>query len=430
MSQPSFLPHDVRSRGATVVHMCALVALTAASWGTVLPASAQDFEDPPVFEASRILAPDLLIGAEHQVDERVENDGYMNRYRIHSRFGAFDAQSTAELAIRVREIYAMAKMSELQSSDVFVSAMKKTGSGVVTGVTGIISDPGGSISGAASGVGKLFKRAGAKLAGDPRSESEGSSVSDLIGLENRKREYAADFGVDVYSSNEAMQAQLDRIAAAGYFGGMSTSLAVGAVAGPILTVTGGVDLMGDVFRSTSATDLRLMNREKLASMGVSPDVIDLFIGDRVFSPRHQTLLVAALAQMDGVDGRAHFVKFAVGGEGEDLALFRQRQAQMYAGYHRAVEPIVEFVPFGALVGARTKSGKTVFNAPLDHIAWTSEMSRFLRWADGQVLDAEGKGAARELWITGTMSALAKRRLSELGWTVRENATALVSSGGG
>lgn len=429
MTNPDTGSRVLRCLHTNSIAVHVLWTLAACTAAFVPSAGAQDFEAPPVLEASRILPPELAAGAEHRVDGRVENDGYMNRYRIQSRFGSFEAQSTAELAIRVREIYAMAAMSELQSSEVFVSAMKKAGSGVVTGVANVVSDPGGSVSSAVSGVGKLFKRAGAKLAGDTRSQSEGSGVSDLIGLEKRKREYAADFGVDVYSSNDAMQSQLDRIASAGYFGGMTTSLAVGAVAGPILTVTGGVDMMSDVFRSTSATDLRLMNRDKLARMGVPPDVIDLFIENRVFSPRHQTLLVAALEQMDGADGRVHFVTFAVPSDAEDVALFRQRQAQMYAGYHRSVEPIVGFVPFGALVGARTASGKVVFNAPLDHLVWTSEMSTFLRWADGQVRSGGGSAAASELWVSGTVSALAKRRLAELGWTVKENAASLISGGG-
>ena len=40
-------------------------------------------------------------------------------------------------------------------------------------------------------------------------------------------------------------------------------------------------------------------------------VVDLFLGNTVYTPVQQTKLVNALAEMQGVDERAQFVKFAV-----------------------------------------------------------------------------------------------------------------------
>lgn len=393
---------------------------------TVAPAVAQSFEQPPVLQVSQILPDTLIAGAEHRVDDDVRNDGFMNHYRVQSRFGTFEAQSTAELKIRVREIYAMAEMSGIESSDIFVDAMKSAGADVVQGVSNVVSDPRGTISGAVSGVGKLFKRAGEKIAGDPRSNSESSSVEDTIGLAAKKREYAADFGVDVYSSNAQMQAQLDRIARAGYFGGLGTGLTIGVLTGPILAVTRGADMMNDVLRSTSATDLRQINRDKLAQMSVPTNTIELFISNRFFSPRHQTLLIAALEQLGGVEGRGHFVRLAVPSESEDIALYRQRQAQMYAGFHQQVEPIAAFVPLGGLVGARTQSGKLIFSAPVDHLAWTQGIAGSLSAANQQVLDAGGNSETGELWITGTVSELANENLAALGWSTHAGAENLVT----
>ena len=44
------------------------------------------------------------------------------------------------------------------------------------------------------------------------------------------------------------------------------------------------------------TELRAINRGKLVKMNINPQLIDLFINTTVFSPRDQTLLVAALEQ--------------------------------------------------------------------------------------------------------------------------------------
>jgi hypothetical protein len=67
--------------------------------------------------------------------------------------------------------------------------------------------------------------------------------------------------------------------------------------------------------------------------------------------------------MDGVEGRAHFVKFAVGGEGEDLALFRQRQAQMYAGYHRTVAWMTPNFRVDGFTTPRSKWSKAISVVP-------------------------------------------------------------------
>jgi hypothetical protein len=408
----------------------AAIFLVAGLLGGAVPgalAQQGEFERAPVFRASQILPPDLVTGPSHRIDESVPNDGVMNLYRINSRFGLFEAQSTAEMKIRVHEVYAIGAMEEVQSSEAFAESVKNAGAGVVEGVGNAVTDPVGTLSGAVSGVGKLFERVGAKLGGDPRSQSEDSGMSDLLGVSKKKRQYAAEFGVDVYSSNEVLQQNLDRLAAAGWFGGLGVNIPVGVVAGPVLMGTQTANRMKGVFRDMSGTDLRLMNKKKLEAMGVSAEVTDLFISNRFFSPRHQTLLVAALEEMGRTEGRGHLVRFAVQTEDEDMALFRQRQAQMYAGYHRSVQPLGHFVPLGKLVAAKTQGGALVFNVPLDHLAWTRDMARFMRWVNQEISAAAGS-AEKHVWVTGTVSALARKNLEAKGWNIHERAASLVPDG--
>ncbi len=403
--------------------------LMMALFVAVAPASSAQggYETAPLFHASEILPPELVRGPIHTVDQSVRNDGIMNIYRLNSPFGEFEADSTAELKIRIREVYAIEAMKKVQSSDEFMNAVVGEGEKILTTAKDLITDPGNTLSNALSGVGKMFERADAKLSGDTRSQAEGSAMDDLIGLSKTKREVAYEYGVDVYSSNKVLQESLDRLAGAGYFAGLGTGLAIGAVTGPLVAVTQGTRMMNDVFRTTPPVDLRMMNRKKLAVMGVAPDIIDLFIGNTVFSPRHQTLLVAALEDMPDATGRGAFVKFAVQVQDEDVALFRQRQAQMYAGYNRSVEPIAGFVPVGQLAAARLKDGTLVFNVPLDHFAWTQGTARFIESVEQQIATVPDV-KAKQLWVTGTVSALMRKQLEGRGWTVNERATKLIPEG--
>jgi hypothetical protein len=246
-------------------------------------------------------------------------------------------------------------------------------------------------------------------------------VKDLIGFSKTKREYAHQLGVDVYSDNEKLQERLNEIAWAGYGGGMTWAAAMAAVpggAGLAITVSGSHRLLNEVFRTTPPADLRRMNAEKLKAMDVHPEISDAFINNAFFSPRQQTLLVNALEEMKGVANRAAFVRFAAATQNPNLLYFRQRQAEMYTGYHRAVAPFESFLSLEGLPAGRTTGGNLVFNSPLDHLVWTEPIATFINAVD-KVVQETGGIKGKEFWVTGTVSPRAKKELESRGYRVQE-----------
>src|SRR5215475_8347066 len=101
-----------------------------------------------------------------------------------------------------------------------------------------------------------------------------------------------------------------------------------------------------------------------------------YLNNGAFSPREQTLLVHALDAMTGVGNRAAFIRFATATPNRTMASFRQRQAEMYAGYHKTVAPLSSFVSLGDLAAAHTGNGAVVFCVPLDYLVWTEPMAQF------------------------------------------------------
>ena len=73
-------------------------------------------EAPPLFRVADILPHALMAGPNHRVDDRFRNDGYMNHYTILSRFGTFQAESSAEVGIRIDELNALAAMEQVERS--------------------------------------------------------------------------------------------------------------------------------------------------------------------------------------------------------------------------------------------------------------------------------------------------------------------------
>ncbi len=386
---------------------------------------AQDYESPPVFQASEILPPALLSGPHHRVQEKITNDGYINRYTVESEFGTFAGVTSAKLRKRIREIEALHAMAEIRKTKVFRESVTEAGGDVLHGVKMFATAPVDTVKGAVSGVGKAFTRLGENLFGSKRSEAEDRRWKSIIGFSKTKREYAYDFGVDVYTTNKVVQDQLDSIAWAGYTGGLTVAGLMSAVpggAGIATSVTGGSRLMNEVYKTTAPTDLRRFNRDKLLAMGVNEDLADVFIDNVVFTPRQQTDFVFALEDMAEVAGRHVLVKFAVNANDEDIVFFRQRMAQMYAAYHKSVTPVRRFLSMGPdapVKGAglaQNKAGAVVFLAPLDYLAWTEPMATVFGGLD-RAADAVPGVTGKELWLAGGLSPMARRNIEAAGWKI-------------
>ena len=382
------------------------------------------YESPVVLSASKILPPELVSGPHHRVQEQVRNDGYLNVYTIDSKFAQFTAVSTAMLRKRVQEIDAIAMMEQIKGTKEYGDSIREAGLDTLTGMKNLITSPVQTIKGTVSGIGAAFRRGADALTGPKRSDAEDSRVKDWIGFSKTKREYAYQLGVDVYSDNKVLQDRLDEISWAGYAGGLTWTAAMMAVpggAGIAISVSGSNNLLNEVYRTTPPSDLRRMNQDKLAKMGVEPEVADLFVNNAIYTPREQTVLVDALNQMMGVANRGAFVNSAALSDTKTLAYFRQRTAEMYLGYHKNVAPIESFQSIGGLSAARI--GDTiVFTVPLDHLVWTETMARFLTAANQKVNEISG-AARKQLWVGGTLSDRARQEVRKLGWDVQEQAEA-------
>ena len=393
-----------------------------------LPVNAsRTYETASKLNASLILPAELLSGPNHQVDNVVTNDGYLNIYTIRSKYGEIQATSTATLRKYIHEINAAARMEAVKGTDEFKSGVKDKVGDVVAGAKGLVTHPVDTLGGAISGVGKLFSRGKENLFGGARSDSEGSRMSDLSGFSKTKRDYGFEFGVDVYSRNTILQEQLDDITWAGYGGSITMTALLMSVPGgtPIISATGGTELMNKVFRDSAPADLRKLNREKLKSMGVSKDISDLFIKNGNYTPREQTILVNALASMKNTKQRSEYIKFAILTDNADMAVFRQRQAQMYAGYNKTVKPVKEFISIHEISVAKTKDNNIVFNVPLDYMVWTKGLEIVASTITQEVARMKDV-TGREIWVTGRFSPLAKENLEKMGWAVHEDSGRLIN----
>ncbi len=383
------------------------------------------YETPGILDAYEILPPELLEGKDFWVGRRVVSYGLNNRYTINSHFGKFEANGEEMLRIREHEIKAIGGLKEIKKTKAFGDAFKKSATSSLKGAQALITDPVDTVKGIPKGIGKLFGRIGEMTKGG-RGDSEDSYTKELIGFSRVKRQYAYKFGVDAYSSNKVLQKELNSVAWAGFAGGMTVTVgmmplkkasaaAFYAVKGTSLTYG-----MNKILLDTSPEDLQKLNRGKMEEMGVRESVIKEFLHNPAYSPRHKTILVQALAEMQGVKGREQFIKKAIYAEYEEEAFLYQRMAEMLHGYHKHVKPIKELVPVRKFAVGYTSDQTVVATFPMDLLYWI-ELSD-LGSAALAKLDLTGRPIKKtELWFTGSLTPRAMQELNARGLIIKERA---------
>ena len=388
----------------------------------MMPAPSGPFERPQSFSTSKLLPTAVLSGANFSIEPRFINDGFLNTYIINSTYGKLRVVSTARLYKRIHEMNVINEIEKMSKTKEFAEGVAEKGKDVVKGAKNVVLHPIDTISGAASGVGKIYKRIGENVGKQARSDDE-NRFEDIIGYSKTKRDYANELKVDVYSHNPLLQAELDSLTKSGYTGNMLAALTIGAFTGPVISATGTTNLLNKVVKDMAPPDLRRMNREKLDKMGVLEATADAFIKNSSYTPREQTVLVNALYEMKNTQGRDNFIKFATPADHYDVTYFRQLQAEMYADHNRNVTPIKQFISLGPFVAGVTRNNTIEVCFPIDYLLWTVDVAKVATALTSNV-NALNWVTNKRMYFTGTLSPLARKNLTKLGWKLRDKKSAL------
>ena len=93
---------------------------------------------------------------------------------------------------------------------------------------------------------------------------------------------------------------------------------------------------------------------------------------------------------------------------------------MYETYNRLIQPIDSFVSIGEIAAAKTADNKIVFNVPLDYLLWTKNMASLISVVNQRITLMEDI-KEKQLWVSGTVSDVAKTSLDKMGWKVFQKA---------
>jgi hypothetical protein len=394
-----------------------IVALLIASFfqSPIPSVAAAKFEGPVNQKASDILPPQLIAGPHFRVRDKVVSYGYMHHYVVDSDYGVFEVTGDFALRKLVREIGAIAALSEIKKSDAYLNGLKTAASQPIQFGANLLSDPVDTISGVPKGITRLFDNVstGLKTKTDP---SQDSKVKQMLAVSSNKRDLAHRLGVDVYSSNTVLQKELNSIAWATSLGSLTLSAALAPVGGPAVmavSVTRTAQQVTEMQKEYPPERIREINEQKLLSMGVPSSLVSQFLDHPSYTPTHDTVIVASLETLRGAKGRDLFIQQAITADDGETANFYMYMAETLRGLQEKGAAIQDLRVFGPLVFARASNGTVLAPLPLDQGFWTERASQRVPDAITAYKAANPNAKKFEFWVTGTVSKLARDELAKL-----------------
>ena len=381
---------------------------------------------PPLFSAAGLLTADWLKGPHHSVQDEVVNDGAQHHFVVSSEFGTFSAVGMPMLRTQAIETEAIAALKDVRQSEVFVDALKFQLSHPLQGLKILLTEPrrlGTSVGG---GLLEFLAMPGqfSKFEG---SDQEDSMTKSAIGFSYLKRKLAFQFGVDPYSSNPALQDELNELSWVAFTADLAPQIGyvfmpATAIMWMTFSATRWTSYLDEQVRDRSPSDLRAMDRAKLLKMEISEEDIHQFFLNSHYSPRHSIIITAALDELTSVDDREAFLAVAREANSEELVLFYQHVAEMMRGYHVHIGAVDRLLALPRIPALYTKNKRLIVMLPVDYLFWTSRVASVAHALTTHI-PSRPRIAGRELWIAGNVSPRARQELESLGWTVYEQVSA-------
>jgi len=397
-----------------------ILVTAALGLAVACPAWAGEFEYPGVRQASQILPKHMLAGPHFKVREKVVTYGYMDHWTVDSDFGVFEVTGDGALKQLIKEIRAIAALRKISDSDAFMQSIMQSAKAPVDLVKGLIQHPVDTISGVPKGIFQIFDNIGESITME-HDPSEDSRLKQILFVSSWKRDFAHDYGINVYSSNKPLQKELNRLGWSAAIAGLSLSAVGAASSATAVLVVKDMRLanqLNNALKEQPAPRLRIINDKKLAAMGVPAALREKYLDNPHFTPRHDTIIVGSLYDMKRARGQSAFLRYIMSASDEVTANFFQNMAEMMRGFDEQVSPITDITPVGGFVVAKAANGSYMIPFPLDYGAWIAQAQRYFSYMKANYRDP-GFDGKFDIWVRGTVTPLSRQKVEQMGGTVTE-----------
>ncbi|MFQ5956996.1 MAG: hypothetical protein ACE5KK_04415 [Candidatus Brocadiales bacterium] len=250
------------------------------------------------------------------------------------------------------------------------------------------------------------------------------------------RKFAAELGLDVYSSNQYVQALIQEVVMGRAKGSLGVSVGLF-----FLTPFKGLGLLGgaltpagleaeteNLIRDEGPAELRLVLIEKYKrELGLEykkESAVKALLDNPNYSPREQAYINLHFRRLGRADegrsvvGIEDAVAYLGTKDTPNRATFGATQMELYSAYQRHEKDLVRFVVTPKILGAVTEKNKLLFIIPYDIVGRSPYVLGFL---DDAVKVAQAQHAkGTELWFTGDVMGGFVSEAKRRGFKVKES----------
>lgn len=387
----------------------------------VRPALAQDtvratgdYETPAPVDAEDFLPKSAFAGKKLFVERTAQNNGLQNTYRI--RAGSEQYEITgSEAALQFwQELRAINQLRQISTTKAVTRGLSQSAKATYQTGRQIVRDPIGAVKKVPQGASRFFGKVKDFFSEDEedtrQKASVGETIKGFLGIDEEKRKLAARLGVDVYSRNEALQKELDRVASAMAGGGLALNIGtmpIGGAVGIGLTAIGIEQTVDSLINESSPDELRKWNEQNLTKLGAKPDVITQFLNHPWYTPRQETIITASLRKAN-VDPNLFFESANKALTEEDGRYF-QHVAQLLAAYSEKVAPLQSLRLEDGVLCALDRNGVLVVPVSFDYAIWTETVAQRAD-ALASLVSSDQNIKSAKIWTDGKLSDRLKTEL--------------------
>ncbi len=395
---------------------CLLVFSTTASTAYAY------YEARPAIRMSDVLTFQQAQSVYHRVVD-IELDGKFYVFRVDSEMGNYNISSLALFRSRIQEISTLAQaISEFsRKNDNLSEEIRGQFSIRADSAIDIISRP---VESAANLAGQFADNLNDTLSGIPEQATntfgyQGQESKDPVAAMH-KRNIASQWGLNVYSTNLRVQEFLNAVTKARSSGRISagTPSLRSQLNRPLKAADVEIELNTDyLLKSKSVQELHQINKSLLIEMNINKAIVDNFLLNTAFSPRHKTRITHYLDSINDVHNRAAFIEAAQQVNSEVMALAFDESAMMLNYYHDEVASLEKLYAGREVLEAISKDGRIVYFVPIDLIYWSEQTERLFNSL--QLRAKESGFHSWELITAGSVTNEAGKELRKREFTVRE-----------
>lgn len=424
--------------------LVALVALVALLLAPARAARGAGFEQPNPLRSAAYLAAEQLAGPDFKVEPQATTDGFSTTYTVTSRFGTWPARGRMGVAMRIREIQALAALEEVSKSDVFRDAVKNSATAPLQLVQAVATKPVETLKGVPAGVGRWMKKTSFQVkegyndakevradlkeddeAGDSTTGTDKANLTEkgkeeatkyalnYLKISSAELKWYAKLGVDPYTDNEILRKAVTSVARVEGL----TSFGMKFVGMPGIPGASEARKTMDLVWKTDPWELRLANRKQLLAAGLTEETARSFEDNPSMSLSQQTALLQSLDQLAGVQGRASVIARAIDLASREEASQLVSSLALLSRFHKQQVSLKEFLAGTRLPVARTTKGALVGLILSDALFWTAEVAEASKEFGAAYTGDPAQ--ERQIWVVGEASPAFKSGAGALGWAVHD-----------